>query len=192
MLWPLVLPFRITLFVLLALALLATVLAPIVKWKRSKAFGNCLALSVLAFVPSCAVITRLVDAQRFGMFEYSEYSQVQDFRIERYLPPKARDITLNKYAMGHRARYSITEQELMAYLDGCWVQAAGRSAIPREQLDEGKTVSEEFFPSVFTELGWPPLDQAIRLHSPVQGDGGGASYFFDPGTNTAYHYAGYW
>jgi hypothetical protein len=36
------------------------------------------------------------------------------------------------------------------------------------------------------------LKEAIRFYSPTEGDGGGATYFFDPASGTAYHRAGYW
>ncbi len=134
----------------------------------------------------------IVDAQRFGTYQYSTFADVDDFRVERYLPTNAHDITLNKYAMGHRARYSISESNLTAYLDDLWDKHGEYSASSREKLHDGVPVSGESFAHYFDELGWPSFDNAMELHSPIQGDGGGATYYFDPATDIAYHIAGYW
>jgi len=192
MLWPLVLPFQITFCVLAGLVALLTSFAPVLKWKCRAALGVSLGLAFVAFIPSCTGIMTIVDAQRFGVFEYDSFSEVDDFRVERFLPTQARGITLDKFAVGHRAKYSISESELRSYLDGLWHQYGEYSAIPRDELGDGASASAESFDYYFGDLGWPALENAIELHSPVESDGGGATYFFDPTTNTAYHRAGYW
>jgi hypothetical protein len=132
-----------------------------------------------------------VDNHRFGVFEYDVYADVKDFRIERYLPTEARKITLDKFASGHRAKYSITKIELTEYLNGLWDRYGKRSAVSREAQGDGDNATADSYEHVFVDLGWPLFD-AIEFHSPMQGDGGGATYYFDPATNTAYHRAGYW
>ena len=193
MLWPFVLPLKITFWLLAAVLVLATVFAPALNWKRVKTFWFMSLLCCLAFIPSCAGIMAVIDSQRFGVFRYDTYvyGDVNDFRIERYLPTQAKDITLEKYAAGHRAKYSIAESELKAYLDGLWDRYGQYSAIPRDELDDGASVSVDAYDYVFADLGWPLFD-GIEFHSPVQSDGGGATYYFDPATGTAYHRAGYW
>lgn len=44
----------------------------------------------------------------------------------------------------------------------------------------------------FADLKWPALKNPIEFHSPIENDGGGATYYFDATTDTAYHRAGYW
>jgi hypothetical protein len=44
----------------------------------------------------------------------------------------------------------------------------------------------------FRGLEWPVLKNAICFGSPTEADGGGATYYFDPDSGTAYHRAGYW
>ena len=107
------------------------------------------------------------------------------------LPTKARQITVDKYAQGHRARYSISESDLMGYLDGLWDKYGARSAISRDKLHGDSYVTADQL-AEFSDLGWPVLENAIELHSPVQGNGAGATYYFDRKTGTAYHRAGYW
>jgi hypothetical protein len=38
----------------------------------------------------------VTDEQRFGVFEYTSFDDVNDFRVERYLPTAATDITIDK------------------------------------------------------------------------------------------------
>ena len=191
MFWPLVLPVQITFWLVTSIVLLATVFAPALKWKRAKTFGIASLIGCLAFVPSCAGIITILDSQRFGVFEYDAYSDVDDFRIERYLPTAAKNITLEKFASGHRARYSISQLELTDFLDDLWNDHGRFSAISRDELCDGESITADTFQHSFADLGWPPFN-AIEYHSPVQGDGGGATYYFDPSTGTTYHRAGYW
>lgn len=191
MLWPVVLPFKITFWLFATVVVLATVFAPALNWNRVKTFWLISLLCFLAFIPSCAGIMAVIDSKRFGVFRHSTYGDVNDFRIERYLPLQAKDITLEKYFSGHRAKYSISESELKAYLDGLWGRYGQYSAISRDELDDGVPVSADAYEHVFADLDWPLFD-GIKFHSPVQSDGGGATYYFDPASGTAYHRARYW
>lgn len=192
MLWPVVLPFKITICCLVVLVAIVTAAAPALNWQRGKTFLIATILACVAFVPLCTGIMRLVDTQRFGVFHYDVITDVNDFRIERYLPTNARDITLEKHAAGHRAKYSISESELMEYLDSLWSEYGEHSAISRDELGDGTPVGASQFDYKYGDLGWPPLENAVEYHSPVQGDGGGATYYFDRDAGTAYHLAGYW
>lgn len=116
MLWPIVLPFAITACVLLTLVFVA----PVVKWRRVPTSIGMTLLSLIAFVPSCTGIMRILDADRFGVIEYASFDNVDDFRVERYLPPPATNITVDKYAQGFRARFTISQSQLDAYLDDVW------------------------------------------------------------------------
>lgn len=192
MLWPLVLPFQITISLLMALVALLTALAPIVKWKRGKMFGISLAFGCLAFIPSCMGIMAIIDSQRFGTFQFNSASGVNDFRVARYLPAKARNISLKKFPAGHCAKYSISKADLLSYLDALWDRYGQHSAISRDQLHDGEPVSVDSIDHVFADLKWPALKNPIEFHSPIENDGGGATYYFDATTDTVYHRAGYW
>ncbi len=52
-------------------------------------------------IPSCVGIMAILDAQRFGTFQCNSGSEVNDFRVERYLPAKARNISLKKVSPSH-------------------------------------------------------------------------------------------
>jgi hypothetical protein len=191
MFWPLNLPFVGTVLVLVATVTFCTLFAPILKWKRLKTFGITTLFACIAFIPSVLLTMKLVDAFRFGIFHYDTFSDVNDFRIERYLPTMARQITVHKYPHGHRAKYSISEADLMEYLDGLWDKYGERSATSREELHSDSVVNWKQRDQ-FGYLGWPVLENALELHSPRRSNRAGASYFFDRKTGTAYQRAGYW
>ena len=152
-----------------------------------------MALATVGLIPSCTGIMFITDAFRFGRFEYSHHEMVDDFRIERYLPPTATSISLNKYAQGHQARYRILEPDLQAYVDSLWNQYGAFSVVKREeQTGERHPASLEIFEHDFQGLGWHPLGPTNRYLSPVEADGGGAVYYFAPASGMAYHRAGYW
>jgi hypothetical protein len=192
MLWPFVLPLKITFYLMTGLVALLTVCAPIMKWKRATVFAYSTSVACIAFIPSCTGIKELIDAHRFGVFHYESFTEVQDMRIERFLPPKSRDITLEKNAMRHRAKYSLSEPDLKAYLDEQWDKYGEYSASSRDQLRDGESVSAEEFADIFGDLGWPPPRNITQMHSPMEADGGGATYYFEPGSGTVFHRAGYW
>lgn len=192
MLWPLILPMKISFVVMVAIIVATTIFAPYAKWKRTRALGTVLTLVPLLFVASCCGIMGILDMQRFGTFEYATYSEVDDFRIERYLPTSATNITLNKYAAGHQAQYTISETDLRRFLDALWDFYDGRSKFSREQLQDGKIIAPDIYADRFSELNWPPTGTMIELHSPVQADGGGATYYLHVESETAYHAAAYW
>ena len=192
MLWPIILPFQVTCVVFVGAVALLTGLAPALKWKRRRTVVFASLLACVAFIPSCVGIMTVIDSQRFGTFHYDSFADVNDFRVERYLPTKARNIILHKYAPGHRAKYSISETDLTAYVDHLWEICGKYSAYKREELNDRTDATPEMFELEYGDLDSPPLESTIVLHSPVESDGGGATYFYDRITGTAYQCAGYW
>ena len=145
MAWPLVSPFQITISLLMALVVLLTAVAPIVKWKRGKMFVVSLAIGCVAFIPCFMGIMAIIDSQRFGTFQYNSASEVNDFRVARYLPPKARNVTLKKLPGGHFAKYSISKADLMPFLDSLRDRYGQYSAWSRDDFHEGEPVRIEEF-----------------------------------------------
>lgn len=202
MLWPIILPLQITFWLFAALIGFLTACAPAWKWRRNRTFSLSLLSALLLFVPSCTGIMSIVDAFRFGKFRHASFSDVNDPRVGRYLPTAATDITLIKHPSGHLARYSISESDLKNSIDDLWKQYGKRPATPREDLHEHvlknpmNLAEKPWIPGgIERELRsseWQVPGNSIELHSPVESDGGGATYFYDPATRTAYHSAGYW
>jgi hypothetical protein len=193
MLWPLVLPFKITLWSLIAIVVVATIVAPQLKWTRATAFLTSATLAAIAFIPSCTGIMYLVDQTRFGYFEYPLFDDVKDFRAERYLPTAATQIKMHKHANGYRAQYKITDADFHAYLDRLWKQYGQYSSVKRGEMSgEGSPVSVEEFDLVFTGLDWTCPSGAIEYYGPSEADGGGATYYFDASAGVVYQRTGYW
>ncbi|WP_437203353.1 hypothetical protein [Planctomicrobium sp. SH664] len=204
MLWPIVLPAQITFALLLALIAFLTARAPAWKWRRRRTLMISSLLGVLLFVPSCLGIMGIVDRFRFGTFEFATASEVKDFRIERFLPPTATAITLRKDPTGHWARYSIPESDLQAFVEGLWKRSGEHSAIPREELpsppraspvasaSDTRTLIRSEFQRKFEATGWETPSTLLEMHGPVEPDGGGVIYFYDPITQAAYHRGRYW
>lgn len=153
MLWPIVLPVQLTFGIMVAMIAISTLLAVAFKWKPIRVFVGSIALAFVAFFPSCTGIMSVLDARRFGVFQYATYGDVRDFRIYRYLPDSARSIILEKTAMGHRARYSISEPEMRDYIDRLWRECGEGSAIARTDLAEGEIVKPDEIEHQFRELG---------------------------------------
>lgn len=65
MFWAAVLPFQITVVLLFSVVMIATIVAPRMKWNRGHAFGNSIGLSALAFVPCIWIVGLAVDQSRF-------------------------------------------------------------------------------------------------------------------------------
>lgn len=192
MFWPIVLPFQITSIAMLAFVVGATLFAVVCKRKWLKTLGVSTAMACISFIPSCALIATMLDTQRFGLFEYRSFDDINDFRVQRFLPAAARNITAYKRPSGHQAKYIISEEELRAFVDGLWRNCGDRSAISRKELDHDPSSIPNEQAFLFGGLNWPVLDDAIRLRSPVAGNGAGARYFYSRSTQTTYHDAGYW
>ena len=141
MLWPLVLPFQITCCISAVAVAAGVAIAPYLKRSPKKTFVALTALSFVGFIPSCVGVAMIVDSYRFGTFQYSTFEELHDFRIERYIPKEARTITLNKYASGHTAKYTISEIELKAHLDHLWANGGQHSILSREKLNVGTIAS---------------------------------------------------
>lgn len=195
MFWPAVLPFKITFWLLAILVLAATFIAPRLKWRKLRTFVYASLFASLGFVPSCIGVHYAVDAFRFGHFYHSSFSDVNDFRIERWLPPDATSISLFKHfsGNGYRARFTIDETDLVEYLDEIWQSHGKHSAILRHEFDDdGQETTDSYHDAQFQELGWVPAKNSIIYHSPVEGDGGGATYYYDRKSGIALQRAGYW
>lgn len=192
MLWPIVLPFKITVCVLLALIVLATLAAPLVKWRRTQTLIGVTLLSLVAFIPSCAGIMQILDSSRFGVFNCAAFNDVKDFRVERYLPPAATNITIDKYPQGFRARFTISQSQLDAYLDEVWRSYGDQSVVERGEMSAMAIVDAKSHDLYYGDLGWPHLNDATEVYGPTAGNGAGFSVWFSPSEGIAYQRGSYW
>ena len=191
MLWPFVLPAQITFWCIITLMVISLIAASVFKWSRRRTLLAGLMFAMVAFIPSCKVIMDLLDSRRFGVFEYASFGDVKDFRVERYLPTAAKGITIEKYPQGFRARFKITETELLAYLDSAWAKY-GAEAIDKRQTKAAAVADLECHQFNFGESGWPFLKDAVEYRSPTARNGAGFFIWYSPSAGIAYERAGYW
>ena len=193
MFWMITLPAQITFVLLVACVFFVTARAPAYQWNQNKTFLISSLLSLLAFIPSCAGIMFLVDEVRFGHFEYATYADIKDLRGERHLPRSATAIQMDLQANGYRAQYHISQEDLHAYLDSLWEKSGAHSTVPRQEIaDATMLVPEAEIERAFGDLGWKPLQNAVRHRSPISSRGSGSAYFFDPQANIVYQRTNYW
>ncbi|MGI9458251.1 MAG: hypothetical protein ACR2NU_16935 [Aeoliella sp.] len=192
MLWPFILPFKITLGVFSLLLATVTVLAPAFRWKRTHAVFGGTVIAMLAFIPSCSVITYGLDQYRFGVFSYADFDSVNDFRVERFLPEPATDITVKKYAQGYQARFKIDKQSLDDWFDQHWDRYSEYSVTPREEIIGARTLSANVFDREFEGLGWSPPTNVIDYEGPSAANGAGFTLWYSESDGIAYQRGGYW
>ncbi|WP_236621257.1 hypothetical protein [Rhodopirellula sallentina] len=193
MLWPIVLPFQLTGVAFLLVVVLLTATRTPRKWSRIKTLLISSIAAIVLFIPSCTGVMLVTDSIRFGHFHYDSFEAIPDFRSQRYLPTAASNIEMHKHANGYRARYDISAADFEAYLDGLWTQYGEHSAVERGGfMDEGQTVSPELFNHTFDGLNWTCPATAIVYYSPSEGDGGGATYYYDADAGLMFQRTGFW
>ena len=145
-------------------------------------------LACLMFVPSCMFVQTVAAPFRFGVFHYDNFAAVDDWRIERFLPASAMDITLEKpaHTNGFRAKYKISKTELEKWLDETWNQAREYAVDSREEAQEVVSVPH------FEDLGWPTLADAVRYEGPRKDNYAGFTIWYSESEGIAYEDAGYW
>lgn len=190
MFWPLFLPSFITFAILVGAVLLVMWQAP--RWRiapSSVLFWGTLC-GVLAFVPSCAIVMGLVDRVRFGVFDYVSFADISDSRVERYLPPAATQITVEKRQSGFRARFRISENDLNTYLDADWKSRGNTSPIPYDQARPAPDTTGSH--EIFSDLNWPPMVEVVRYQGPLAPNGAGFTIWYSSPSGIAYERASYW
>jgi len=133
-----------------------------------------------------------VDSFRFGDFHHDTYGDIQDFRSRRYLPEEATNINMRKYPSGYIARYEIAESDLLSFVERMWSEFGEASAIERDQLSNGQLVSKDLFERNFQSADWDLPETAKVYDSPLERDGGGASYYFDQEEMVVFQRTGFW
>ena len=164
------------------------------KRTTSKVVYTAIGLTLVGFIPSCIGVGLVLDNFRFGHFHHASFEDVNDFRIERYLPPDSTNIELYKGFGGDRyfAKYEITHADLTGYVDECWERWAEYSGMPRPDLEYPPTKYFELDLPEFSNLEWSLNGEIEIYHSPVEADGGGATYYHELNTGVTLQRAYYW
>ena len=156
MFWAQVLPFRITAALAGAAVLFHTCRGP-----AQRALRRCLtalAVTLLAFVPTCVAIDLALAPFRFRTFRYDTAAEITDERFLRYLPPEAKNLRIHRTGNGHVAVFTVTDEQLDDWYQRALERARG---LPGAFSDTTPAVREVGGRSgwpmrveLFDELGW--------------------------------------
>lgn len=128
-----------------------------------------------------------------GKHSFATVKEIEDQRIQPWLPPQATEIDLFSERNGHFARYKINEKDFTAFMNQLWETGGKDSAHKRESMSgEGEPVSRDAMDKRFKTLGWKPLENAVTWFSPSKGSGAMTTYYYDRKAGIAYHDRGYW
>jgi len=149
-------------------------------------------MTVVGFVPSCMVVNSVLNHHRFGIFSYPDYASVKDHRVYRYLPTEAKDIAIEKYPQGFRARFRISKTSLNHWFDGHWDRKSKYSAVERQVIDDENGVDNEHFVGEYGDLGWSGPKDMIVYEGPRASNGAGFTLWFSESKGMAFQRGGYW
>jgi hypothetical protein len=185
---PMVLPVRITSFVLLALFVcLSLILRRFTKHPVLSSITTC----IVAGLPLLFLVGFLVDSVRYGEFHYADAKGLNDGYVS--LPAEATGVTLHKYASGHALKFKTSESSLTAWMNTLTQQRLEYTdATPFRLEEEEDGFLAEEFKNLFHRQGWSPPADVVVYRGWRSGRGGGFDVWFSKAGETAYISAGYW
>lgn len=192
MLWPIMLPLKITLAIFVVIVVVVPLILTRFRCKLPKTFAFTFLISCLSFIPSCVGIQSVIDQQRFGVFDYAQFSDITDAHVLLWLPSTAKSITVEQFASGFRAKYKISQDDLDAHFDQQWNRYGSQSMSTREEAANGQPVAASVLEHEFGSLNWKTYDDVVEYQSPVAANGAGYSIWYSPSQGIAFQSAGYW
>lgn len=191
MLWSFVLPFKITVgfsLGVIAIAFYAT------RRRRKGLISSLmvgLLISAIAFIPLFMLIDYVISPYRFGQFQATDVESVRFAQVQDYLPPDASDIEIITTTHHHYVRFRIPEKQLREWMESLWAVAGSYSPMTRSEAAFGE-VSRGSEKPEFSRLGMAPRSNFLLFEGPFQQDGGGPTLWYEPESETAWQYVGYW
>ena len=127
-----------------------------------------------------------------GKHSFKTLSEIDDPRIEPWIPKQATEISLVCNRGGHLARYKIQELQFLKFVDSLWGKSDASAHKRSEMSGEGEPVSSDEVARRFKRAGWAPLENATTYYGPSQSNGAITTYYFDREAGVVYHDRGYW
>ena len=127
-----------------------------------------------------------------GEHHFETATEIADRRIKPWLPPQATEISLLSERGGHFARYKVTEDHLMEFLDGLWKADKGKSAHQRGEMGEGEPGNPERIAKRLDPAGQEAPGNFTVYYSPSKRSAAMTTYYYDRESGIAYHDRGYW
>ena len=171
MLWTFVIPFEIT-SILFFVALLGIAFASYkYKKRRLKILFIGIASSLILFIPTCAVIEKIVHTSQFGRYEYSNASEVKNDKVR--LPNQAIDIILITGRSGHLVKFICSRDDVLLWIESLRID--GKPFLYEKAPEKGhefpswvkEKIKEQFKYSGYVE----------RICGPRQSDSGGFNVY---------------
>ena len=103
------------------------------------------------------------------------------------IPPTATDITLQRDLLDHWARYTVSKEDLNAFLD----ERFARNGEELDSSSESGGPDRELFMRAFADLGWVWTEEMVSYHYTTS-NGAGSTYYHDPTTRLTYQESAYW
>jgi hypothetical protein len=189
--WPVVLPFQLTLVVMGMLVVVRTYLATSKGRRPVGTFVMTTGLALLCFIPSCTAIGLLVDTRRFGLGHYPMHQAISNFHAPQLIPKAAREISIDKFASGHRANFKVGRADLEEWLDDLWKEHGNDSTLQRDRVRSSDFIATDF-PEEFLAYGWKPAIEMTKYASPVSPRGAGFEIWYSPSDEIACQRCSYW
>lgn len=108
-------------------------------------------------------------------------------RGRNLIPPTAVDITLRRDLLDHYATYTVSEQDLNAFLD----ERFARDGKAIDSLAERQPVDPADVGKAVGPLGWV-VTKGTVVYDCIASNGGGHTYYHDPSTGRTYQSSAYW
>jgi hypothetical protein len=198
----------LTAVALFGISVVAVFFAPLLGVGRARMVNRAISSSIVAFIPSCTLGSVAIEQLAMGRSHHATIDGIWDRRVRFYLPAAARDIALDKTGAGFRACFVIDPAALEAHLDAAFAAIGEmREADPEDEwnatragdpyADERRIESlrrelSELLPLAPDGFDVGTLRGFKRYRSPRESDGGGCSFWIDPGTGRCFARAGYW
>ncbi len=141
------------------------------------------------FVHDCRVCRRFVSIWRVSIF-IGRCNK--DRRVDLYLLPSARDLIIDKQGNGFRARYKITKEQVVQFLDAQWSEYGPYSVSKREESVDDSEGTRAMHDLWFGNLSWPYLKDATVYRGPTSARGTGFELWYSERNQIAYQRMGYW
>ncbi|MFT5292025.1 MAG: hypothetical protein ACI82F_004110 [Planctomycetota bacterium] len=108
-------------------------------------------------------------------------------RGRNLIPTAATDITLRRDVLDHYATYTVSEEDLNAFLD----ERFARDGVAIDSFSTRRPVDPVEIGHAIGRLGWVVTEEAVRYHFSAR-NGGGHAYYHDPKTGRTYQSSAYW
>ncbi len=134
----------------------------------------------------------IVDAIRYGQFEYRTAAEIDDPYVE--IPHNSTEITLHKYASGHEVRFTSEQEDLVTWMHSVVnrrQQLANATPFEKYQALKGDDL-QRLWDHDFGRRHWPMPDDVVRYQGSRSARGSGFDVWYSPSSRTGYVRAGYW